>query len=349
MNCADVQGSTNTASGTLLTAMSRLADESKTDRAPLRSAHRKRKMQEAPPSAAAAGLNKLKPSTMSLPPVSMPKQAYKPAPAVPMHASAVCRPDVAHPDIAANSGHSQPQLSSQPMQSNTASQSSMSANKRAKHEQGYDNTVSQLRPLAEYAAKSDDDAETETDGSSQHVRAAQRPACTVSSSSNVLPAATTFFDPVKALPLTAQVLTHPQSNAHKPEAVFHRLADQLLGQSSVAQRSVAASDSTALPVATLPATDNSMAVLAHAAAAASEGGAETTSSRADTEDDKGAAAILRDLRSSPSPQPSPVAGQCIMRITKHKLRIVATGIHAFAVSCVLSCSVACRVCLAGLW
>lgn len=310
-----VQGSTSSASGTLITAMSRLASESKAD-APLRNAHRKRKMQEAPPCGAAAGLNKLKPSTMSLPPVSLPKQTQKPAASV-MQASAVQRSGSAQTGSAAASGHSQPQ-SSGSKQAKTGSQSNLSANKRAKHEQVNDSSASHLHRLATPAAAFSTDTDTETDGSSQHQGAAQLPAQTFSSSNNVMPALTRFFDPVHAIPLTAQASTSMQDHAHKPEArgaVTHCAAEQ--DSESVAQHSsMTAPECTEQSVDAQPAADSSMAALADAAAAASEGSAESSSSHAGTDDDKDAAAILRDLRTSPSPQPSVASGQCVPFIDK---------------------------------
>ena len=311
-----VQGSTNSASGTLITAMSRLASESKAD-APLRNAHRKRKMQEAPPCGAAAGLNKLKPSTMSLPPVSLPKQTQKPAASASVPTSAVQRSGSAQTGSAAALGHSQPQ-SSGSKQAKTGSQSNLSANKRAKHEQINDSNASYLHRLATPASAFSTDADTMTDGSSQHQGAAQLPAQTFSSSNNVMPALTRFFDPVHAIPLTAQASTSIQDHAHKPEArgpVTHSAAEQ--DSESVAQHSsMTAPDCTEQSVDRQLAADSSMAALADAAAAASEGSAESSSSHAGTDDDKDAAAILRELRSSPSPQPSSASGQCESHIDR---------------------------------
>lgn len=306
--------------------MSRLADESKTDRAPLRSAHRKRKMQEPPPSAAVAGLNKLKPSTMSLPPVSVPKQTHKPAASAPdMQSTAMPKCSTSHAEVTTSSGYKQPQFCGQ-AEAQIALHSSMSANKRAKHQQAYSashSSASQLHPPAASTAGYDEDAETETDGSSHHGHVTQRPVGTVTSSSSVLPAPTDFFDPVKNIPLMAHVPKSNPRHLQHPELVFHNMADQLLGGLTQASSQIPASGDMMQPTTNLPNTENSMETLAHAAACASEGRAESTSSRADTEDDKDAAAILRDLRSSPSPQPSPAEGQdnCNLTLQPHTILI----------------------------
>ena len=336
--------------------MSRLASESKADRAPQRNAHRKRKMQEPPPTAAAAGLNKLKPSTVSLPPVSMPKQAQKPvASSVPAIVASIQRTASCQPGSAASTGRSQPQSGCLP--ATTVSQSSMSANKRAKHEQVNDSSASHMHGLAQSASAHHEDAETETDGSSHHQSAAQLPAHTVTSSSAFLSGPVTFFDPVKALPLTAQAPASSQiDNPGEGKTSPYRVPEQ--GTAQPAQSSVAASGNIARPAEPLLASDNSMAALADAAAAASEGSAESSSSRAGTEDDKDAAAILRDLRSSPSPKPSPPEGQsstdCIRAGTCAKcLPSSAFGvpdaniglIHSGQVFMEVSCMVcACRCC-----
>ena len=313
--------------------MSRLASESKADRAPQRNAHRKRKMQEPPPTAAAAGLNKLKPSTVSLPPVGMPKQAQKQvASSVPAIVASIQRTGTCHPGSAASIGQSQLH-SSGGLPANTVSQSSVSANKRAKHEQVNDSSTSYMHCLAQSTSAHHEDAETETDGSSHHLSAAQLPAHTTTSSSAFLSAPTKFFDPVKALPLTAHAPASSQGQAgilEEQKASPHRTAEQGIAQP--AQSSVTASGCITPAAELLLAADNSMAALANAAAAASEGSAESSSSRAGTEDDKDAAAILRDLRSSPSPQPSPTEGQSSTRA------IIAT---VFSTTCIIT--VACSL------
>ena len=266
--------------------MSRLASESKADRAPLRNAHRKRKMQEVTPPLAGSTLSKLKPSTMSLPPVSMPKPMHKPPTAAPAQAALMQRHSSVQLASGTSSAYTQPQASSS-RQAQTASQGSIGANKRVRHEDVINsNHVST-------AAQSPDDAGTETDGNSQHLSSARLPHQTATSGQQQQAATST----------ASGVAWKAQVSAGNPS----RFAKEVSGQSP--EEAVQPAESATQRPVDLPLdTHSSMAALADAAAAATEGSAESSSSHAGTDDDKDAAAILRDLRSSPSPQPAAAAG-----------------------------------------
>lgn len=183
-----LQTTGSTPSGTLVTAMSRLATENKADRATKGNAHRKRKMAEAfPPSSNAVGITKLNPNSKTLPPLSMGQPQPNAA-----SGSQLQQPSFQGSLVSAAQAPSFAHAASQPPSSLPA----MDASKRIKAESAAamsapgisfqsaskQSTGSKQAPStrragtskqASFSRQSSGDAPTRTDGSSRHTASRQ--------------------------------------------------------------------------------------------------------------------------------------------------------------------------------